>query len=96
MSGQIYNRVYKQEWVEIKTGFKGNLGNKGAILLFLQIDSSFITIINCHLAAGENSQAERSQDIEFIHNDGINERNKRRYFDKSEFRFFIGDMNFRL
>lgn len=52
VSGLLYNRVHLQEWKEIKTGFNNNLGNKGAITLFLQIDSSFITIANCHLAAG--------------------------------------------
>lgn len=52
ITGSLYNRVYLQEWKEVKTGFKNNLGNKGAIILFLQIDSTFITIINCHLTAG--------------------------------------------
>jgi hypothetical protein len=61
--GQLYNRVYKHEWHEIKTGFNNNLGNKGAIILFLQIDSSYLTIINCHLAAGETASQERKQDI---------------------------------
>jgi hypothetical protein len=96
VSGALYNRVTHQEWKEVKTGFKNNLGNKGAITLFLQIDDSFVTIMNCHLAAGENASAERQQDIQYIHNDAISERDKRRLFDKSEFRFFIGDMNFRL
>lgn len=63
VSGAIYNHVYKQEWVEVKTGFKGFVGNKGAIILYLQIDSSYLTFINCHLAAGEGSQAERAQSI---------------------------------
>jgi hypothetical protein len=96
ISGSLYNRVYMHEWKEIKTGFKNNLGNKGSIALFLQIDSSYITIMNCHLAAGENASNERQQDIMYIHNDALNERGNRRLFDKSEYRFFIGDMNFRL
>lgn len=83
VSGALYNRVALQEWKEVKTGFKNNLGNKGAITLFLQIDSSYITIMNCHLAAGENASAERQQDIQYIHNDAISERDKRRLFDKS-------------
>ncbi len=72
ISGDLYNRVYMHEWKEIKTGFKNNLGNKGAITLFLQIDSTYITIMNCHLAAGENASGERMQDIQYIHNDGLN------------------------
>jgi hypothetical protein len=52
VSGSLYNRVFQTSWLQVKTGFKNNLGNKGAIMLFLQIDSSYLTIINCHLAAG--------------------------------------------
>lgn len=72
VSGALYNRVFMQEWKEVKTGFKNSLGNKGAIMLFLQIDNSYITLMNCHLAAGENASAERQQDIQYIHNDAIN------------------------
>lgn len=71
VSGALYNRVLLQEWKEVKTGFKNNLGNKGAIILFLQIDSSFLTIMNCHLAAGETASSERQQDIQYIHHDAI-------------------------
>jgi hypothetical protein len=39
------------------------LGNKGAIILFMQIDSTYMTIMNCHLAAGETSATERMQDL---------------------------------
>lgn len=52
VSGALYNRVYQNSWLQVKTGFKNNLGNKGAIMLFMQIDSSYITITNCHLTAG--------------------------------------------
>lgn len=80
VSGIYYNRVVKQEWLEIKTGFKSTMGNKGAIILFLQIDSTWLTFINCHLAAGETSQAERAQNIEYIHQDAISTRRQRRQF----------------
>lgn len=39
---------------------------------------------------------DRMQDIDFIHRDAIKDRSKRRFFDRSEFRFFAGDFNFRL
>ena len=52
VNGKYFNRICKHEWCEIKTGFKNSLGNKGAIVLFMQIDSTFITFINCHLTAG--------------------------------------------
>lgn len=52
VSGTLFNRIYQHSWLQVKTGFKNSLGNKGAIILFLQIDSSYLTITNCHLAAG--------------------------------------------
>lgn len=65
-------------------------------MLFMKIDSSPITIISCHLAAGESKSTERIQDIDYIHHDALKERSKQRFFKNSEFRFFIGDLNFRL
>jgi hypothetical protein len=40
-------------WSEIKTGFKGNLGNKGAVAISFKFNDSIITVLNCHLEAGE-------------------------------------------
>lgn len=68
---KLVDRISDLQWNEIKTGFKGSLGNKGATMLFLKIDSSPITIINCHLAAGESKSTERIQDLEYIHRDAI-------------------------
>jgi hypothetical protein len=65
---KVSQKVQNYEWLDIKTGFKGNLGHKGALMLFIQIDSSWFTLINCHLASGEGKKSERFQDIEFIHN----------------------------
>lgn len=56
------------EWHDIKTGFKGNSGHKGGSMMFMQINSTWITFINCHLASGEGKRSERFQDIEFMHN----------------------------
>ena len=59
--------------MDIKTGFKGNSGHKGATILFILIDSSWLTFINCHLVSGDgkNKKSDRFQDIEFIHNEAI-------------------------
>ena len=63
VNAKITDRVNDIQWFEIKTGFKGNLGNKGVIMLFVKIDSTMLTIMNCHLAAGETKSTERIQDI---------------------------------
>lgn len=36
-------------WSEVKTGFKGNLGNKGSVVLSFKYDDSAVTVFNCHL-----------------------------------------------
>lgn len=71
VSAKLVDRINDIEWFEIKTGFKGNLGNKGVIILFLTVDSTPITIMNCHLAAGETKSNERIQDIDYIHREAI-------------------------
>lgn len=53
VNSELIDRITNIDWSEIKTGFNGSLGNKGVIILFMTIDSSLITIMNCHLAAGE-------------------------------------------
>lgn len=83
VNAKLIDRVNDVEWFEIKTGFKGSLGNKGVIILFITIDSTPMTIMNCHLAAGESKSNERNQDIEYIHLEAIKERRLRRYFDRS-------------
>lgn len=93
---KIVDRISNISSFEIKTGFKGSLGNKGSIILFMNINSTPITFLNCHLAAGESKTNERIQDIDYIHQEAIQDRALRKYFDRSEFRFFIGDCNFRL
>jgi hypothetical protein len=52
VKAKLRERVGKLEWLQVKMGFKGSLGNKGVIVLFMTIDSSRMTIMNCHLAAG--------------------------------------------
>jgi len=52
VSGHLFNRIYKHEWTLVKTGFNNSLGNKGSIMLFMQIDNTYLTLANCHLTAG--------------------------------------------
>ena len=83
VSDKLQQKVHMMHWKEVKTGFGNNLGNKGSIMLFMQIDDSVLTLANSHLAAGEKAANERIQDIQFIHNDAINERSQRRMLERS-------------
>jgi hypothetical protein len=67
VNAEIKERLSNIEWFEVKTGFKGSLGNKGMIVLFMEIDSTHVTIMNCHLAAGETKSNERLCDLKYFH-----------------------------
>ncbi len=42
-----------KESTTVKTGFANGLGgNKGAVIIFLKFDSTWISLVNCHLTAG--------------------------------------------
>lgn len=56
-------RISCLNWSNIKTGFKGNLGNKGAVMLSFYFDDAIITVINCHLEAGEGKAVERLHNL---------------------------------
>ncbi len=51
---------------EIKLGFSGRVGNKGALIVRFFIDDSSICLINCHLAAGQSHTTHRNNDAAAI------------------------------
>lgn len=56
-------RITSLNWSEIKTGFKGSLGNKGSVLLSFCFDDTILTFMNCHLEAGEGKTSGKSSPI---------------------------------
>ncbi|KAF1954198.1 DNase I-like protein [Byssothecium circinans] len=51
---------------EIKLGFSGRVGNKGALVVRFFIDDSSLCFINCHLAAGQTQTMHRNNDAAAI------------------------------
>ncbi|KAF1847887.1 DNase I-like protein [Cucurbitaria berberidis CBS 394.84] len=51
---------------EIKLGFSGRVGNKGALVVRFFIDDSSLCFINCHLAAGQSQTVHRNNDAASI------------------------------
>ncbi|KAL5418716.1 hypothetical protein PMIN03_000864 [Paraphaeosphaeria minitans] len=51
---------------EIKLGFSGRVGNKGALVVRFLIDDSSLCFINCHLAAGQSQTQHRNNDAASI------------------------------
>lgn len=51
---------------EIKLGFSGRVGNKGALVVRFLVDDSSLCFINCHLAAGQSQTQHRNNDAAAI------------------------------
>lgn len=67
----IANRISKVNTDYVKTGLGGQLGNKGATLIKLNIDDSSFVFINCHLEAGNKNSNTRVLNLIDIHNRGF-------------------------
>lgn len=63
----VKDKIKKVETDVVNLGLAGKLGNKGAVLVKLEIEDSSICFINCHLKAGSNNYRQRVDNIGEIH-----------------------------
>lgn len=79
----IKQRISRVESDVVKTGLKGNFGNKGGTVIKLYIDDTSFVFMNCHLEAGNKSNNTRLQNIIDIHQKAFQQEGvgrKRVYF----------------
>ena len=79
-----------------KTGFYGQLGNKGSCFVEFQYENKRYGFNNGHLAAGENikNNNERKNNLlNILNHKSYNDSNE---FSKNDFYFILGDLNFRV
>lgn len=62
----IASRIQDLAIEQVKTGFSGDWGNKGSILVRFVLDDTSIVLANNHLAAGEGQLEKRRRDVESI------------------------------
>ncbi|KAI1342220.1 Endonuclease/exonuclease/phosphatase [Xylariaceae sp. FL0016] len=62
----IQHRTHSLCATEVKLGFRGLHGNKGAIIVRFRVDDTSLCFINCHLAAGQGNANARHQHIASI------------------------------
>lgn len=67
----IANRISKVNTDYVKTGFVGQMGNKGATLIKFNVDDSSFVFLNCHLEAGGKNNNSRILNLIDIHNRGF-------------------------
>jgi hypothetical protein len=110
----IYTRHSLQPYItdiqhsNIQTGLYGYGGNKGAVVIHMNVYDTSLCIINSHLAPHQNYVAQRNADFHTIinrikfycttknhHIDTIFHKNQMTVFDH-DIVYFIGDLNYRL
>jgi len=97
---RIINRIKRVESDIVKTGLGGNFGNKGGAVIRMYIDDTSLCFINCHLESGNKANNTRLSNIVDIHQkafqqEGVGRRREERIMNL-DYKFLIGDMNFRL
>ena len=63
----IKDKIKKVDSDVVALGLAGKLGNKGAVLIKLEIEDSSICFTNCHLQAGNKNYKDRIDNIQEIH-----------------------------
>jgi synaptojanin len=77
-----------------KTGLSGMAGNKGAVAIRLDYDSTSMCFVTAHLAAGFPNYDERNRDYATIHHGLRFQRN--RGIDDHDSVIWLGDFNYRI
>nr|AAB08434.2 salivary inositol polyphosphate 5-phosphatase [Rhodnius prolixus] len=76
---------------EVTTGMAGLYGNKGGVIMKFQLHDLMFCIVNAHFHAHDKGQESRIKDYK-----EINEGREKLCTPKSDFIFWLGDLNFRI
>lgn len=77
-----------------KTGMSGMAGNKGAVAIRMEYDSTSICFVTAHLAAGFANYEERNRDYKTISHGLHFQRN--RFIEDHDTVIWLGDFNYRI
>lgn len=79
----------------VKTGFSGNVGNKGAVGLKFEIGGQRLTLIDVHLNFGKLPTRVRIQELEYVMKNTFDESEPDTLYDDDLF-VLAGDFNFQI
>ena len=91
---RMLSRIQNVEGAIKKTGMSGIAGNKGAVAIRMEIDSTSVCFVTAHLAAGFGNYDERNRDYSTITSGLRFQRN--RSIEDHEVVIWAGDFNYRI
>ncbi|RMZ82951.1 hypothetical protein DV737_g1751, partial [Chaetothyriales sp. CBS 132003] len=94
VKSSLLDRITNVEGAIKKTGMSGIAGNKGAVAIRMQIDSTSLCFVTAHLAAGFANYDERNRDYNTI-TSGLRFQRDRKIEDH-EVIIWAGDFNYRI
>ncbi|RMD43958.1 hypothetical protein DV735_g1166, partial [Chaetothyriales sp. CBS 134920] len=94
VKSSLIDRITNVEGAVKKTGMSGIAGNKGAVAIRMEIDSTSVCFVTAHLAAGFANYDERNRDYNTI-TSGLRFQRDRKIEDH-EVIIWAGDFNYRI
>jgi len=80
---------------QVKTGFGGNVGNKGGVFIRFNLHDTSMIFWCAHLKSGQESWVDRIKNLFEITNQAFLEDDNYLFFNH-DIKFFFGDLNFRI
>lgn len=92
----ILDKISDVYTTKVKSGFGGNVGNKGAVAVRFNLEDTSMIFACVHLESGQKKELERIQQFKDIITSAFSELGTRYKFMKHNVKVFFGDMNFRI
>lgn len=93
---EILDNITEVKSTQVKTGFKGYVGNKGWVASRFLLNNVSVIVGWCHLEWGEKYVEDRVKNLIDIVNSLYNDFGKEYSFFSHDVKVLFGDMNFRV
>jgi len=92
----IIDRITDVQTTKVKSGFGGNVGNKGAVVTRFNIDNTSVIAACAHLESGQKKEKERAQQFKDVLVNSFSDKGSKYKFMLHDIKLFFGDLNFRI
>lgn len=92
----IFDKITNVTTNKVKTGFMGNIGNKGSVVVRFDLHDTSVIVACSHLESGDERVHDRIKNIFDISQQSFSSVNKEYEFEKHDVKILFGDLNFRI